>query len=61
MDRMMAAFLRRFPLGGINIGGVHRREGPVVGFLEEQCLSLAHRQRLVPAAWGSGVLTADVP
>jgi hypothetical protein len=37
----MVTFLRRFPLGVINFGGVHRREGPLVGFLEEQCLSLA--------------------
>jgi hypothetical protein len=32
-----------FPLRGINLGGMHRLEGPVVGFLEEQCLSLGRR------------------
>jgi hypothetical protein len=49
MDRMMAVLLRRFPLGGINLEGVHRREGHVVGFLEK-CLSLEHRQRRVSVA-----------
>jgi hypothetical protein len=29
---MMAALQRRFPLGGIILGDVHRLEGPVVGF-----------------------------
>jgi hypothetical protein len=28
----MATLLRRSALGGIILGGVHRREGPVVGF-----------------------------
>jgi hypothetical protein len=28
----MAALLRCSPLGGIILGGVHHREGPVVGF-----------------------------
>jgi hypothetical protein len=50
-----------FPPWGINLGGVHRREGPVVGFLEKQCLSLAHRQHQVSVAWCSGVSTAEVP
>jgi hypothetical protein len=61
MDRMMEALLRRSLLGGINLGDMHRHEGPMVGFLEEQCLSLAHRQRRVSTAWRSGVLNTDVP
>jgi hypothetical protein len=60
MERMMTVLLRHFPLGGINLGGVHRHEGPVVGLLEVQCLSLAHRQPRILAAWHNGVSTADV-
>jgi hypothetical protein len=56
----LAALLHHFPLGDINLGGVHLREGPVVGFFEEQCLSLAHRQRQVSAAWCNRVST-DIP
>jgi hypothetical protein len=33
------------PTQGIILGCVHRREGHVVGFLEEPCLYLAHQQR----------------
>jgi hypothetical protein len=56
----LVVLLRHFPLGDINLGGVHQREGLVVGFLEEQCLSLAHRQRRVSTEWRNGVST-DIP
>jgi hypothetical protein len=34
----MAALIRRLPLGGINLGGVHR-PGPVKGSVVERCSS----------------------
>jgi hypothetical protein len=54
MDWMMAVLLRHSPLGDIILGGVHRREGPMVDFLEEQCLYLAHRQHRVSMAMELG-------
>jgi hypothetical protein len=38
MERMMGALLRRFPLGGINLGGVYRH-GLVEGSMVERCSS----------------------
>jgi hypothetical protein len=38
MERMMAVLLRRFPLGGINLGGVYRH-GLVEGSMVERCSS----------------------
>jgi hypothetical protein len=35
MDQMMAALIRRLPLGGINLGGVHSH-GPVDGSVVER-------------------------
>jgi hypothetical protein len=40
MDWMIVVLLRRFPLWGINLGGVHRR-GPVEGYVVEWCSSTA--------------------
>jgi hypothetical protein len=40
MDQMMAALLHRFPLGGINLGVVHRH-GPVEASMVERCSSTA--------------------
>jgi hypothetical protein len=52
----MAVLLRRSPIRGIILGGMHRLEGLVAGFLEEQCLYMAQRQHRVSTACRCGSL-----
>jgi hypothetical protein len=40
MDRMMETLIRRLPLGGINLGGVHSH-GPVDGYVVKWRSSVA--------------------
>jgi hypothetical protein len=62
MDRMKAVQCSYVvPPWDINLGGVHRCEGPMVGFLEEHSLFVAHQLVQLSAAYHSGVSVVVVP
>ena len=59
-DRMTAAFMCRYPLGGGILGDVLGLEGPADGFFGGVVFLSTYSWRRLLAAWTSGGLSSDV-
>ena len=60
VDRMTAASLCRYLLGGIILEGVHWLEGPVDGSSSGAAFHVTHQRRGVSTAWSDRVSVTDV-